>query len=177
MECESKSEFARRIGVSAGRVSQLIQRGLPVQDGRIPIGAALKWLDENLDHSKSATVRGGRGAAGTRPVRPPSADDGEPGDLIEAKRRHEIVKMDRTRVALENDRKKLVDRAEIGRAVFAFARAERDAWQGWAARLAPALAAELGTDARALAAALDREVARHLHELADAPMPEVLTHE
>jgi len=122
----TKAAFARRIGVSAARISQLINRGMPVRsDGRIEVAEALAWLDDNLDTSKRA--------GGIRP--PPCAETGGDGDgrggasvggrstggaavgpgrigvgsaiggpggpsLAEAKRLHELVKVQRAKLAL-----------------------------------------------------------------------------
>lgn len=45
----SKSSFARRLGVSPGRVSQLVERGLPVEyDDRIDPARGLAWCAENV---------------------------------------------------------------------------------------------------------------------------------
>jgi phage terminase Nu1 subunit (DNA packaging protein) len=51
----NKTELARRLGVSAPRISQLIGRGLPVRpDGKIDLASALKWTGANVDRSNSA---------------------------------------------------------------------------------------------------------------------------
>ena len=51
--------------------------------------------------------------------------------------------------------------------VFTLARAERDAWLNWPARIAATLAARLGVDAHALHVALDAGVREHLQELGE----------
>lgn len=50
-DTETKSAFARRVGVSPGRVSQWITAGLPLTDDRklVQVGAALDWLARTLD--------------------------------------------------------------------------------------------------------------------------------
>lgn len=59
----SKSEFARRIGLSPGRISQLIELGLPVSaDGRIEVASASAWYGENMGPGR----RGRIGDAGRR---------------------------------------------------------------------------------------------------------------
>jgi phage terminase Nu1 subunit (DNA packaging protein) len=51
----NKQELARRLGVSAPRVSQLVKRGLPVRsDGRIDLTSALSWISANVDRTNSA---------------------------------------------------------------------------------------------------------------------------
>lgn len=174
---QTKSEFARRVSLSKGRISQLISRGLPVEpDGKIDAAAALAWMEKTLDPAKRAEQK--------RPAPMPIAEttigdaDEAPGagggNLVAAKTRHEWIKVQRAQTALAKERAELVDRAEIGRAVFAYARAERDAWLAWAARVAPELAAEAGADIRLVASMLDRAVRVHLAELADQPPPEIL---
>jgi len=45
----SKSQFAKLLGLSRGRISQLIRLGLPVAaDGRIPAADAYKWYCRNV---------------------------------------------------------------------------------------------------------------------------------
>ena len=50
----TKSGFAKAIGVSAGRVSQLIAKGLPVEaDGKIDVARGKLWISENIDIGRS----------------------------------------------------------------------------------------------------------------------------
>lgn len=70
---------------------------------------------------------------------------------------------------LERTRGELLPRADVERAAFERGRTERAAWQGWPVRVAPVIAAEIGTDHARLAAALEREVQRHLDERAGEP--------
>lgn len=50
----AKSEFARAVGVSAGRVSQMIQKGLPVEaNGKIDLARGRLWINENVDIGRS----------------------------------------------------------------------------------------------------------------------------
>ena len=45
----SKSEIAKELGVSKGRVTQLVKAGMPVQaDGRIGLDKARKWYAANI---------------------------------------------------------------------------------------------------------------------------------
>ena len=46
-ETEPKSRFAARLGVSKARVSQLINQGLPLNNGKVPVNRAIAWLREN----------------------------------------------------------------------------------------------------------------------------------
>jgi len=51
----SKSGFAKLVGISPGRVSQMIKSGLPVEgDGRIDVARGRLWISENVDPRRSA---------------------------------------------------------------------------------------------------------------------------
>lgn len=63
----SKSQLARRIGVSPGRVSQLLQQGLPERtDGLIDEYVALDWCRLNLNQGRRAEIPGYPTLAATR---------------------------------------------------------------------------------------------------------------
>ena len=191
---ETKAAFARRIGVSSARISQLINRGMPVRaDGRVDVAGALAWLDDNLDTSKRAggakpapersSAKSGAGSdapgparsAPSAPVNPgrpsgnPAPSVGGPGgpSLAEAKRLHELVKVQRAKLALERERDELVSREAVRIAVFSWARQERDSWLAWCRRVVPLVASETGANPGTLFAALDRHVREHLNDLAE----------
>jgi hypothetical protein len=158
---ESKSDFATRVGLTKGRISQLITNGLPVRpDGQIDVAEGLAWIEANLDPSRRNK---GGAAASFSPSRAGTT-------LADAKRLHEIVKVQRAKLAFEKEQGLLIDTAAATRTVFARARAERDAHMAWVQRSAPLLAAELGADPRATFAALDRMMREHLEHLADMPL-------
>lgn len=51
-----KSDFARFVGVSAGRVSQMIKAGLPVErDGSIDVARGKLWIAENINPTRAAS--------------------------------------------------------------------------------------------------------------------------
>lgn len=56
----SKKGFAELVGVSPGRISQLVSRGLPVEpNGKIDIARGKLWIAENVSTTRSnAQVRG-----------------------------------------------------------------------------------------------------------------------
>ena len=156
---ETKTAFAARVGLTKGRISQLVAEGLPVRpDGQIDVAVGLAWIEDNLD-----PARRNKGGAATAPARVSTT-------LAEAKRLHEIVKVQRAKLAFEKEQGLLVETAAANRTVFARARAERDAHMAWVQRTAPLLAAEVGADPRATFAALDRMMREHLEHLADLPL-------
>lgn len=67
---------------------------------------------------------------------------------------------------------KLVDRGEAEAAFFDEARAIRDAWLAWPARVSIEMAAELKVDARTLTQVLATHVNQHLAELGEPQQPE-----
>lgn len=120
---ESKSQFATRVGVTKGRVSQLVAAGLPVrEDGRIDIEAGLAWLEANLDPAK-------RNKGGTK-IEAEKDSYGGPS-LGEARRMHLIVQIERAKIALKQERGELINADQATITVFNRARAERDAHIAW----------------------------------------------
>lgn len=156
---DTKAEFATRIGVTKGRVSQLIAQGLPVRaDGQIDIETGLAWIENNLDAARRNKGGGTAARAAT---------------LAEAKRMHEIVKVQRARLAYEHEKGDLIDAADAERTVFARAKAERDAHIAWVQRSAPIMAAELGIEPGPVFTVLDRLMREHLVHLAETPLEEL----
>ncbi|GAA0569452.1 hypothetical protein GCM10009099_03910 [Caenispirillum bisanense] len=152
-EVVTKSEFARRIGRTPGRVSQYVAAGMPVRDdGKLNFAEALAWVEGNTDPAK-------RTAGGARPT-----------DFAAVKAEHETLKAERTRLQVERDKGLVVYRSEAEAAIFARARMERDAWANWAVRTAPLLAARFQLDEHAILTTLEDAVRDHLQELAETPM-------
>ena len=155
---ETKTAFAARVGLTRGRVSQLIAEGLPVRaDGRIDVETGLAWIEDNLD-----PARRGKGCGA-----------GKSATLAEARRLHEIVKVQRARLAYDRERGTLIDAGSAERTVFARAKAERDAHLAWAQRAAPVIAAELGVETGPVFAVLDRLMREHLEHLASMPLEDL----
>ena len=156
---ESKSAFAARVGLTRGRISQLIAEGLLVRaDGRIDVDLGLAWIENNLDPARRSKGGGATGKTAT---------------LAEARRLHEIVKVQRARLAYEHERGMLIDAAAAERTVFARAKAERDAHLAWAQRSAPVIAAELGIETGPVFVVLDRLMREHLEHLASMPLEDL----
>ena len=59
---ETKTAFAERVGLTKGRISQLVAEGLPVRaDGQIDVAEGLAWIEANLDPARR--YKGGAVAA------------------------------------------------------------------------------------------------------------------
>ncbi|MFM9860571.1 hypothetical protein RUR49_19095 [Pseudoxanthobacter sp. M-2] len=156
----SKGELAKRLGVTAGRVSHFVNRGLPVlPNGRVDLNEALAWYEDNTDPARrKATVQA--------PIGDGSAPRGATAELNRVRAERETLK-------LAVDRGQLVDREAVERETFTRARAERDAWIGWIGPASAALAADLGAEPAAAYATLDRLVRAQLANLSDTPIEDL----
>ncbi len=156
----TKRGFADLLEVHPSRITQLVAQGLPVEpNGRISVSKASAWIDANLDPDRRKVLR-------------PS--DKQPlGAAKSARAEFDRIRTDRARLELEKARGALVDRKAVESAIFARARAERDAHLAWAARLAPIVATRFGIDHVAVLELLDAELRRHLQDLADRPLAEL----
>lgn len=151
----TKSAFAGHIGVSKGRVSQMIHDGLPVlSNGRVPVEAATEWYHANVRHSAQTAKKAA-------------------GDLSQVKREREEAHRDLLRLQVEEKSGRLIDRRAAEAAIFERARAERDAHLSWCSRIAPLIATETGCNLATLFAALDREMRLHLDDLAATPIEDL----
>lgn len=148
----SKRGFGELIGVSPGRVSQMIADGLPVEpNGRIAIAKGKAWVAANVDQNRRrARVDGG-------------LFDGAKREREAAEARIANFKADRLA-----DR--LIDRDATLRTIATRARVERDAWIGWVNRAAPELARLANADVALIVSALDRLVREQLATLAATPL-------
>lgn len=173
-EVITKSELARRNGISKPRITQLILRGLPVrEDGKIDAAAAGKWL---TDHRKAVK---------------PLAPEGKPLTLDEAVETDSLysfltnlmngsyatqAEADRVKAnalaglrALELLRRTgaVVEMEVAERALFEVSRAVRDSWLNWPSRIGPMMAADLGLPPDKVVEALTRHVHEQLTEIGE----------
>jgi hypothetical protein len=182
--------YARHRGVSHVAVKKAIDTGriTPLPDGTIdPVAADAQWAaNTTLTHrSVAAEPREAPQApaaarempqvpasASTRPQRD-AADPPTPAlstggtSLLQARTVNEVVKAQTNKVRLARLKGELVDRSQAVAHVFKLARAERDAWLNWPARISSQMAAGLGVDAHVLHVALDAAVRQQLQDLGD----------
>ncbi|CAK0759374.1 Phage DNA packaging protein, Nu1 subunit of terminase [uncultured Gammaproteobacteria bacterium] len=195
---ESQRQFAQRIRLSQGRVTQLVKDGLPLlANGRIDVVAALQWLEQNLDQARSARAKGittepvpeplpnakllsleQGGPLVAQPVlaapaSPPAAPAVGSVTMSEARRQHEIVRVAYARLRFDKERGKLISKDEVKIVVFNRARKERNAHLGWIMRTSPLMAADLNVDPTLMFSVLDRYVREHLVDLANTPLLEL----
>ena len=181
----SRRQYAAHRGVSHTAVGKAIASGriTPEPDGSIdPVQADRQW-DAQTDPAKrrgphaqalgAATAAGtARAAAATKPVPRAAIEsvgetlreagaDPDPGaggevSFLRARMANEVLKAQTAKVKLARMKGELVDRARATATVFDLARRERDAWQGWPARVAATMAADLGVDAPRMEQVLER---------------------
>ena len=163
--------YARHRGVSDTAVHKAIRAGriTPEADGTIdPERADRDWA-KNSDSPREGTAR----RAETVPVKEPTSEPVTPAfhtggtSLLQARTVNEVVKAQTNKVRLAQLKGDLVDRAQAIAQVFKLARAERDAWLNWPARVSAQMASQLSVDAHTLHVALEAAVREHLLELGE----------
>lgn len=151
-----KSAFARLLGITAGRVSQMITAGLPVEpDGRIDVARGRLWIQQNINLNQSLAQK--PEGFDIASVHPPTAA---------AIERARLVKEQADAVALKNQiaRRDLVKASEIEREWTAILRRVRAGILAVPTRLRQTSPHLTARDI----AALDRELRAVLEELANA---------
>ena len=180
--------YARHRGVSHVAVKKAIDTGriTPLPDGTIdPAVADAQWAANTTPTRRSvADATSDKPApqvsapardipqASAKAVRdtpePPTPALSSGGtSLLQARTVNEVVKAQTNKVRLAQLKGELVDRAQAVAHVFKLARAERDAWLNWPARISAQMAAGLGVEPHALHVALDAAVREQLQDLGD----------
>ena len=178
--------YARHRGVSHVAVKKAIDTGRISQlpDGTIdPVVADAQWAANTTPTRRSVTaeVRETPQASAVTRETPQAAakvvrDAPEPPtpalssggtSLLQARTVNEVVKAQTNKVRLARLKGELVDRSQAVAHVFKLARAERDTWLNWPARISSQMAAGLGVDPHALHVALDTAVRQQLQDLGD----------
>jgi hypothetical protein len=173
MALVSQREYARSRGLSKTAVlKRTVGHG-----GPIPTHGPAKQIDEaeadalweaTMAPNGFATSRfrspAGAGASAAAPAR--AGVLGDATALARARAALALTEVALKRLELDERRGGLVDRQVALRKAFAFGRLLRDAWQAWAARVGPQLAAQFERDPTAVTVALEMLVREHLAELA-----------
>ncbi|QDX24521.1 elements of external origin [Pandoraea pnomenusa] len=168
--------YARHRGVSDAAVRKAIAAGrvTPEGDGTLdPQRADAEWA-RNTEAPRTGT----RARAVKAAVPPETATAAPVGDgpaalpaggasLLQARTVNEVVKAQTNKVRLARLKGELVERNQAIAHVFKLARAERDAWLNWPARISAQMAARLAVDPHTMHVALEAAVREHLQELGD----------
>lgn len=156
----SKKGFAELMGVTQGRVSQLISAGLPVEpNGRIHVARGKDWIDRNVDPNRRRSANG-----------PGNAPASLAGGFLSPRAERDSAEAEIARLKAHKLAERHLDRRATLRVIEARAKAERDALIGWVNRCAPAIAAGTGADLATITAILDREVRDHLITIASTKL-------
>lgn len=171
--------YGRHRGVSDTAVRKAIEKGriTALADGTIdPARADAEWAASTRPPDELRAQRPTRPAraaaahataledmAGVAPASTPSGGN----TYAQARTANEVLKAQHHKLRIAQLKGELIDRSQVMAQVFALARAERDAWLNWPARISSMLAAELGIDPHTMHVALEREVRQHLSELGE----------
>ena len=178
--------YARHRGVSHVAVKKAIDTGriTPLPDGTIdPVVADAQWAANTTPTRRSVAAEPREVPQAPAAVReipqasskvvretadPPSPVLSTGGtSLLQARTVNEVVKAQTNKVRLARLKGELVDRSQAVAHVFKLARAERDAWLNWPARITAQMAAGLNVDPHVLHVALDAAVRQQLQDLGD----------
>jgi hypothetical protein len=178
--------YARHRGVSHVAVKKAIDTGriTPLPDGTIdPVVADAQWAANTTPNRRSVTGEAREVPQAPAAVReipqasskvvretadpPPPALSTGGTSLLQARTVNEVVKAQTNKVRLARLKGELVDRSQAVAHVFKLARAERDAWLNWPARISAQMAAGLNVDPHVLHVALDAAVRQQLQDLGD----------
>jgi len=156
----STRELARRIGVTEGalRKAEANARILREPDGQWDVEKTRRRMVETADPVRSPLA----GAAGAGTTHVGMSGDATPYARLRVAQL--ALKVEAQRMALDENKGRLIDRQKTLALVRELAQGERDAILAWPARAAPILAAELGVDQHALHSALDASLRAHLTE-------------
>lgn len=171
----TEREYAVRSGLSRTGVQKARRNGRLVffTDGSIDPAQSDVRLEAMTDPDQRARSRKAVPVEAVGSIRATLQEEGAAPapdgriTYVEARTAHEVVKGHLARLQLLQKRGELIDRAKTLAAVFALARAERDALVNMPARSAAQMAAELGVGAGRMQQVLEKYVRAHLAERAE----------
>jgi len=162
--------YARHRGVTDTAVHKAIRTGriTPEADGTIdPDKADREWARNSEAPKPGTRARAVKAAVPESAADPPAGLPAGGTSLLQARTVNEVVKAQTNKVRLARLKGELVDRNQAIAHVFKLARAERDAWLNWPARISAQMAARLDVDPHAMHIALEASVREHLQELGE----------
>ncbi len=153
----TKTDLARKLGVTKSRVTQLCRAGLPVgPDGRVELQAALAWVTTHVDQSRGRWNTSRPAPVGTpQPVQTPAARVNTPVDtskpvldpgraLLIARARKALAEAKRAERGERRQAGELIEAEAVKQFVSQLCMLVRDHSLSQADRLAAALAAVTG---------------------------------
>lgn len=150
----STREAARRLGVSDTALHKAERAGRIARepDGQWDIDKTRRRLVETADPARSPLANGA------------SAED---TPYVRLKVAQLALKVEAQRLALDENKRRLLDVAEVNATIDEIAGAMRDALLNWPARVSGLIAAELGVDPHLLQTVLQAHITDLLSEAAD----------
>ena len=160
-----------RKAIRTGRIT-------PLADGSVdPVTADRDWVRNTDQAQQRGAVKAVSAAAiaavqETMAAAPAALGNGGTGGttFLQARTANEVLKAQTNKLRLAKLKGELIERKSTLAQVHALARAEREAWLNWPARIAATLAAELDLDAGTLARVLEQAVHTHLTELGNVAL-------
>jgi len=166
--------YARHRGVSDAAVRKAIKAGriTPEPDGTIDAARADAEWQRRTDPAQQRPPAREKAVPleAINAVRETTGETPLPAGgttFLQARTANEVLKAQTNKVRLARLKAELVDRARAIAHVFTLARAERDAWLNWPARISAPMAAKLGVESHTLHVALETAVREHLLELGE----------
>jgi hypothetical protein len=176
----SLGELSRRLKRDKGGLSRLAKKGrIPRNsDGSYDLDAVVAALKSNTDPARAKPLPDG--VDGPATVNTPDqareaialiaqilSEEGQTGlsGFDAARTAETILKVRERDLNLAKKRGELVDSRRATELIFAKARAERDVWLQWPARVGALMAAELKLDPHQMETVLDAYVRQHLAEI------------
>ena len=166
----STREAARRIGVTETALRKAEARGRIVRepDGQWDVEKTRRRMVETADPARSPLAQGGGGSAGG------VSADATP--FARLKVAELALKVEARRLALDEEKGRLLDAAAANAAIDEIAGAMRDALLNWPSRVSGQIAAELGVDPHLVQSVLQQHVTTMLMEAANRFDPPDLGH-
>lgn len=160
---QSTREVARRIGVTETALRKAAAKGRITRepDGQWDIDKTRRRMVETADPVRSPLV----GAIGAGTATPSVAADATPYARLRVAQL--ALKVEAQRLALDEEKGRLLDAASANAAIDEIAGAMRDALLNWPARVSGLIAAELGADPHLVQSVLQQHITDLLTEAAN----------
>jgi hypothetical protein len=164
----STREAARRIGVTETALRKAAAKGRIVRepDGQWDVDKTRRRMVETADPARSPLAGGGTGAVGMG-AGTGAGVGADATPYARLKVAQLALKVEAQRLALDEEKGRLLDAQSANAAIDEIAGAMRDALLNWPARVSGLIAAELGADPHLVQTVLQQHVTDLLTEAAD----------
>lgn len=164
----STREAARRIGVTETALRKAAAKGRIVRepDGQWDVDKTRRRMVETADPARSPLAGGGTGAVGMG-AGTGAGVGADATPYARLKVAQLALKVEAQRLALDEEKGRLLDAASANAAIDEIAGAMRDALLNWPARVSGLIAADLGADPHLVQTVLQQHVTDLLTEAAD----------